>query len=93
MHLEAANLYLIQDSTVWKPLASNSSSLAFVKLLVASAPLLVGIHPQHKATFTAGMKLRPYSWSQQKGEVRMRGRRSTFLPLEESPVVMDEACK
>lgn len=88
MHLQAANLYLIQASTGWKPLASNSSSLVFVKLLAASVQFLVNIYPQHKATFTAGMKLQPRSQSQQRGEVRMR--RRSLLPLGESPTVREE---
>lgn len=87
MHLEAANLYLIQASTGWKPLASNSSSLVFVKLLAASVQFLGDIYPQHKATFTAVIKLQPCSQSQQRGEGRMRWRHSPFLPLEESPEV------
>ena len=91
MHLEAANLYLIQASTGWKPLASNSSFLVFVKLLVALTQFLVEIYPQHKATFAAGIKLQSRSHSQQRGEVRMTWRRSSFLSLEESPVVREEA--
>lgn len=91
MHLEAANLYLIQASTGWKPLASNSSALAFVKPLVASVRFLVDVYPQHEAAFTAGIKLQPRSQSQQRGKVRMRWRRSSFLPLEESSVVKEEA--
>lgn len=91
MHLEAANLYLIQASTGWKPLTSSSSLLVFAKLLAASALFLAEIYPQHKATFTAGIKLQPCSYSQQRGEVRTRWRHSSLLPSEGSPLVREEA--
>jgi len=93
MHLEAASLYLIQAGTGWKPLASNSSSLVSVKLLAASDQFLMDIYPQHKATFTAGIKLQPHSRLQRRGEVRMRCRWSSFLPLEEFLVVREELCR
>lgn len=66
MYLEFSSLYLIQASTSWKPLASNSSSVLSVKFLAASALFLGDMYPQHKATFKDDTQLQLCSQLQQR---------------------------